>query len=425
MKKIQFATALSLACAMNLSALADDMITPPEEVGVSSDRLEFVDSLITNTLDTHGIPGMSVIISRHGKVFYTNASGSLGLNRAGPLKIDSIHRMYSMTKAVTAVAALILYEEGAFHLHDPVAKHLPEFKDQKVLVDGELMELRQAMTVHHLFTHTSGLGYGYHYSEVEGYADLGLDQAKTSDEFVKKLSQLPLLSEPGSAWRYSYSSDVLGILVERLSGQSLGEFMSERIFSPLGMADTFFSLPADKHERLVSNYFWKDGSLQPASEPPFATGYRTTAFDAGGAGLLSTAPDYLKFLEMLRQGGSVDGVRILGPKTIGFMLIDHLPEHMTKNNVGPDHNPTLGLGAGHGLGIGIYIDPVRRGVLSSPGEVDWGGVAGTIYWYDPMEDIIVVGMSQTFHPRPYNFRDDLAVALYQALTITYEYENKR
>jgi len=411
-----------LVLAFQVGAAELDWSTPEAE-GIDPERLARVNQLVERYVDEERVVGMLTLISRNGKLVQSSLKGNMGADNNQPLRHDSLFRIFSMTKAITAVAALILYEEGLFHLDDPVEKFLPDFKDMTVYEDGERRPATIKITMHHLFTHMSGLSYGYrgdHPLAVE-QQNLKLDQSETIDEFIKRLAQLPLAYEPGSSWGYSYATDVLGAVVEKLSGQRLGDFMAERIFVPLDMKDTSFSVGEDKLSRLTSLHAWngQEKKLVLAAGIPFKPGYRVTPFDAGGGGLISTARDYMRFLEMLRSLGKFNELQILSPKTIKFMTKDHLPRRITDANIGPDHDRNLGIGGGHGLGIGVYIDPIRRGVLSSKGELDWGGAAGTVYWWDPEEDLIVIGMIQLFQS-PWRFRDDLSVAIYQSLSESYE-----
>ena len=406
---------------LSLPSLAEELVSA-ETVGVSAERLQRVDALSQRYVGEGRVAGMVTLVSRHGKRVQARAEGALGLDNPLPMQMDTLFRIYSMTKAVTAVAALMLYEEGRFHLDDPVEQFLPRLAGLQVEDEGGLRAATTPMTMHHLFTHMAGFSYGYgdaaHTAQIRA-----LDLAGSPDTatYIERLSKLPLKHDPGLGWAYGFSTDVLGAVVEALSGQRLGVFMAERIFTPLGMTDTFFEVPADKLHRLASNHLWnKEASaMVVVSGLPFAPGYRVSKFDAGGAGLISTAGDYLKFLEMLRRGGAVGDRWLLSPKLLKYMAQDHLPKSITDANIGQDHDRSLGLGGGHGLGIGVYIDPVRRGVLSSKGELDWGGAAGTVYWLDPLEDIIVIGMTQLF-ASPWRLRDDLSVATYQSLTVTLE-----
>ncbi len=414
---------LALLLVASFTNAADLPSTTPEAAGFSRERLQRVERMVDKYVSENRVTGMVTLVARHGKLVDSQVKGTMGMDNQAPMQIDSLFRIYSMTKATTAVAALILYEEGYYQLDDPVSKFLPAFAEMTVFENGKLRPATQPITMHQLFTHMSGLSYGdpAGHEPLAHLGDLKISESRKLDEFVQRVSQLPLLYEPGEQWRYSYASDVLGAVVEKLSGQPLGEFFKTHIFDQLDMPDTAFSVPAEKLSRLATQHAWDadNSKMVITAGVPFAPNYRVTGFDSGGGGLISTAGDYLRFLEMLRAGGILDGKRILGPKTIKFMTQDHLPLSITDANIGPDHDRTLGIGGGHGLGIGVYIDPIRRGVLSSRGEIEWGGASGTVYWWDPVEDVVVVGMIQLFRS-PWRFRDDLSVAIYQALTTTLE-----
>jgi CubicO group peptidase (beta-lactamase class C family) len=403
-------------------AMAGEVWTPADE-GIDVSRLDRVTALVDAYVEDKKVPGMTVMVSRNGRVIASVTRGARGLDNPEMLKPDDLFRIYSMTKAVTAVAALVLYEAGEFHLDDPVARYLPEFKEMGVFDGHAIRPAINEMMVRHLFTHMSGLSYGFRGEHPLSamQQQLKLDQSADLTEFTQRLAQLPLRFEPGTEWGYSYASDVLGALIERISGQTLQAFMKSQVFEPLNMKDTSFSVAPDQAHRLTSMqaYNAESSELVVTYGPPFALPQRVTKFDSGGAGLFSTAQDYLNFLEMLRANGRFLDRQILSPKTVALMTRDHLPRAISDANIGPDHNPTLGLGAGHGLGIGVYIDPIRRGVLSSAGEIDWGGASGTVYWMDPVEQIIAVGLIQLFRS-PHRFRDDLSVAIYQALSESYE-----
>ena len=408
--------------ALTNLAMAGEVWTPAHE-GIDVSRLDRVTALVDAYVEDKKVPGMTVMVSRNGRLIESVTRGARGLDNPEMLKPDDLFRIYSMTKAVTAVAALVLYEAGEFHLDDPVARYLPEFKEMGVFDGHAIRPAIGEMTVRHLFTHMSGLSYGFRGEHPLSamQQQLKLDQSADLTEFTQRLAQLPLRFEPGTEWGYSYASDVLGALIERISGQTLQAFMKSQVFDPLNMKDTSFSVAPDQAHRLTSMqaYNPESSELVVAHGLPFAGPQRVMQFDSGGVGLFSTAQDYLNFLEMLRANGRFLDRQILSPKTVALMTRDHLPRAISDANIGPDHNPTLGLGAGHGLGIGVYIDPVRRGVLSSAGEIDWGGASGTVYWMDPVEQIIAVGLIQLFRS-PHRFRDDLSVAIYQALSESYE-----
>jgi CubicO group peptidase (beta-lactamase class C family) len=401
--------------------LADALaLVAPEQVGISSQRLARVEQVAQRYVDEQRVAGIVTLISRRGQLVQSSVLGRMGLDNDAPMQLDTLFRIFSMTKAITAVGALILYEQGHFHLDDPVERFIPELKQMKVFEEGVLVDARTPMTMHHLFTHMSGLSYGYRRDhpvvELIEWDDPRMSTSST--DFITKLARLPLRNHPGEAWGYSFASDVLGVVIERITGLSLADFLRTALFEPLEMVDTSFAVPAHKHHRLASSHRWDAPSqvLKLVEERYDSDqAYRVNGFESGGSGLISTAPDYGRFLEMLRNGGRYGDKQILSPKLVRYMGQDHLPGSITDANVGPNHDRSLGLGGGHGLGIGVYIDPVRRGVLSSKGELDWGGVAGTIFWLDPQEDVIVVSMIQLF-ASPWRLRDDLSVAVYQALT---------
>jgi len=333
---------------------------------------------------------------------------------------DALFRIFSMTKPITTVAAMILYEEGAFHLGDPVAKYIPELADMQLLIDGEPVPPQSQMTIEQLMTHTAGLTNGWHIEHpVErAYRDAALRQSPNLNAFIDKLATLPLRFEPGARYHYSVATDVLGALVERLSGQTLEQFFQTHIFDPLAMHDTFFNVPTDKTPRIAGSHLWNAEQQamgpMPAGLLPPTSG--VTLF-SGGAGLISTAHDYWRFCEMLRRGGSLDGARIIGPKTVQAMTMARLTPEVRDN--GATEYPTSHLypGQSFGLGAGVITDPAQAGVTSSKGEYSWGGIANTKFWIDPEEDLVVVFMTQVLGtPHSDRHRFDLKVATYQALT---------
>ena len=333
---------------------------------------------------------------------------------------DALFRIFSMTKPITTVAAMILYEEGAFHLGDPVAKYLPELANMLLSIDGELVPTRSQMTIEHLMTHTAGLTNGWHIEHpVErAYRDAALRQSPDLKTYIDKLSNLPLRFEPGARYHYSVATDVLGALVERLSGQTLENFFQTRIFEPLDMRDTFFNVPDDKTPRMAGSHLWnreeQEMNSMPAELLPPRSG--VTLF-SGGGGLISTARDYWRLCEMLRRGGSLDGTRILGPKTVQAMTMARLTPEVRDNGAGEYPASHLYPGQSFGLGFGVITDPAQVGVISSQGEYSWGGIANTKFWIDPEEDLVVVFMTQVLGtPHSDRHRFGLKVATYQALT---------
>ena len=388
---------------------------PAADAGMGADRLDRITALTQRYVDEEKLAGVVTLVARDGKIVHFEAVGQRGADDDRPMSKDALFRIFSMSKPITAVAAMMLYEEGKFALSDPVEKFVPELADLDVLVDGELVPAERTMTMRHLLTHTTGLSYGFNpqdpvdqkYREVQPFA------GKDLDEFAERLATLPLAFEPGERWHYSVAVDVTGLVVQRLSGLSFDAFLKERLFDPLGMEDTFFNVPADKLDRLLPNHSWnrEEQRLNQIEAP-----YEETQLFSGGGGLVSSTMDYLRFSEMVRRGGELDGVRILSPKTVEFMTANHLPSTVTGGGSG--ENPLLGAqtrGFGFGLGFGVNTNPVGGGVLGSLGEYSWGGAAGTVFWVDPVEEMVVIGMIQLMGS-PWPLRQELRVLANQAIT---------
>ncbi|MDE0661270.1 MAG: serine hydrolase [Gammaproteobacteria bacterium] len=388
---------------------------PAGEAGMSAERLNRVTALTQRYVDEDKLAGVVTLVARDGKIVHFEAVGQRGADDDRPMTKDALFRIYSMSKPITAVAAMMLYEEGKFALSDPVEKFVPELADLDVLVEGELVPAERTMTMRHLLTHTTGLSYGFNpqdpvdqkYREVQPLAGEDLD------EFAERLGTLPLAFEPGERWHYSVAVDVTGLVVERLSGLSFDVFLKERLFDPLGMEDTFFNVPADKLDRLLPNHAW---NREEERLVQFDAPYEETQMFSGGGGLVSSTMDYLRFSEMVRRGGELDGVRILSPKTVEFMTANHLPS--TVSGAGSGENPLSGAetrGFGFGLGFGVNTNPVGSGTLGSLGEYSWGGAAGTVFWVDPVEEMVVIGMIQLMGS-PWPLRGELKVLTNQAIT---------
>ncbi len=392
----------------------------PENLGFSSSRLAKVSRFVDREIKEGRLAGAVTMIARHGEIVHFESSGRYGLDDDRPLDTDALFRIFSMTKPITTVAAMILYEEGAFHLGDPIAKYLPALGKMPLLIDGEQVAPRNPITIEQLMTHTAGLTNGWHIEHpVErAYRDAALQESPDLGAFITTLGTLPLRFEPGTRYHYSVATDVLGALVERLSGQTLEEFLHERIFEPLGMRDTYFNVPTEKTDRLAHDHLWDaerqqivpmpDGLLPPTSG--------ITLF-SGGSGLISTAKDYWRFCEMLRRGGHLEGVRILGPKTVQAMTMARLTPEVRDNGATEYPASHLYPGQSFGLGFGVITDPAQSQVISSQGEYSWGGIANTKFWVDPEEDLVVILMTQVIGA-PYSdrLRFDLKVATYQALS---------
>jgi len=373
-------------------------IGSPEETGLSPGGLAKLTAIMQREIDARRLPGVSMMIARGGKVGYRRDLGVL--RPGGPIMPgDAIFRIYSMTKPIVSVALMMLVEDGRLFITDPVAKYIPEFADPKVGVekDGklELVAARRPITVQDLLRHTSGLTYEFTgESAVQRlYGEARLFRDLPNAELVTELAKLPLLEQPGAAWHYSHSTDVIGRIIEVISGQTLGAFLRERLFAPLGMSDTGFFAAADKHERLAEA-FANDPDTGAAVE--LINVRAAPRLEMGGGGLVSTMDDYARFLLMLYRGGTLGAARILGRKTIAFMTADHL---------GPDVRigTRFLLAPGHGFGLGFAV---RRdaGMAPTPGTVGeyfWGGIAGTAFWIAPQEELIALMMIQAPGQRDY------------------------
>ena len=351
------------------------------------------------------------------------------------MQVDDLFRIYSMTKPITAVAAMQLYEQGKFQLTDPVTKFVPELKDLKVLdASGEFVPAAREMTMHQLLMHTTGMSYGFAAATDavdQRYAMADLWASKDLDDLAARIGKLPLKFHPGDRWHYSVAVDITGVVVQRLSGQPFDEYLEEHIFAPLGMTDTFFEVPESERERFVPNHFLnpETGALTNTkyAPPPFSyrdgvamIDYFDVSLFSGGGGLVSTAMDYAKFSEMMRRGGSFNGARILGPKTVAFMTKNHLAEDSMLDSWGEKPTDDIGRpGFGFGLGFGVVTDSTAISIMGSDGEYNWGGAAGTVFWIDPVEELVVISMIQLMQS-PWPLRSDVKVAVYQALTETYE-----
>jgi len=387
----------------------------PEAVGLSSQRLERINKVFEEYVDEGKAAGFVTMVARRGKVAHFECFGMMDIAANKPMRPDAIFRIYSMSKPITSVAVMMLYEEGHFQLNDPVSKFIPEFKDVKVFVKKtaagvEVTEPKRQITIRDLLRHTSGLAYGLGKETVvdELYQEEKLLKwDETLEEKVGRLVKLPLADEPGSRWRYSISVDVLGYLVEVISGKRFDVFLEERIFGPLGMKDMGFYVPAEKMGRFAALYERdEEGELGPVDEEYWGRFAKLPAFLSGGGGLVGTTADYMRFCQMLLNGGELDGVRVLGRKTVELMTVNHLAGKLLSS--GP------GDGSGFGLGFGVVMDVAKSGSVGSAGEYSWGGAASTGFWVDPEEELIGIVMTQVF-PYTNRIKEDFKVLTYQAI----------
>jgi CubicO group peptidase (beta-lactamase class C family) len=387
----------------------------PEEVGLSAKRLARVSETFRQDVERNIIPGAVVLIARGGRVGYAEAFGWRDREAKAPMELNAIFRIASMTKPLTSVAAMILAEEGKLQIAAPVADYLPEFAERTV--GPERVPARQTMTVQDLLRHTSGLTYAaFGDSAVQMiWRDAQLmTEDQTNAELVAKLALLPLLFEPGTTWEYSMSTDVLGRVVEVVSGQDLADFIDTRISRPLGLRDTGFAATGERAARVA------EPQIDPASgaQPPMRNVINPGRWVSGGGGAVSTAADYLRFSQMLLNGGELDGTRLLAPKTVALMASDHLPPDCGYGDTARSRfralAPVPEMGYGFGLGFAVRIAAGRCPLPGSVGEYFWGGVLGTSFWIDPVEQLVVVAMMLAPERRLY-YRHLLRPLVYGAL----------
>lgn len=415
-------TAAVLLVALTLAPVAYAQTLPharPEAVGLSSERLKRLSEALNGYVKDGKLPGGVVLVARRGKVAYVEAFGQRDREAGAPMREDTVFRIASQTKALVSVGVMMLQEEGRLLISDPVGKYLPEFRETTVAVPKqgggyEVVKAKRPVTIRDLLTHTSGVGYGggvardrWEAAKITGWYFADRDEPVGAT--VARMAALPFESQPGEKWVYGYSTDILGALVERVSGQTLEAFLRARILEPLGMKDTHFYLPESKAERFAVVYSAKEpGGLERAPEPggmvgqgAYLKGPRKSF--SGGAGLLSTANDYARFLSMLLNGGELDGKRLLSRKSVELMTVDHLSGKPFRD------------GQGFGLGFSVVKDLGERGQPGSVGEYGWGGAYHSTYWVDPKEQLVVVYFTQLIPARGLDDQDKLRALVYQAI----------
>lgn len=394
--------------------------TPPARLGFAAGRLERIGPVVQAAIDSGRAVGAVVLVARHGTVAYAQAFGWADREARRPMDLGTLFRIASQTKAVTSVAAMTLVEDGLLRLGDPVAKFLPGFATARVASASDtglvLTPVRRAITIRDLLTHTAGISYGTDSLLRGAYAAQGLgpeagygwyfaDKAEPICASMERLSHLPLAAQPGERFVYGYATDLLGCIVEKVSGQSLAEVMAARIFRPLGMHDTWFYPPASARARLATVYAGTDSGYVPASAGARGQGHYLDgprASYSGGAGLVSSAGDYARFLQMLANGGTLDGARVLGPRTVALMTTNHVDTLFSRN------------GLGFGLAFEILEDPGRAAQFGNPGRFGWGGAYATNYWVDPKDGLVVVLMTQLLPARDFDLWDRVRAVIYQA-----------
>ena len=400
-------------------------VVKPDDVGLSGERLARVDAWREALIRDGKLAGATTLVMRRGKVAHLGCSGLADVERGLAMTTDSILRIYSMTKPLTSVAIMMLYEEGHFQLDDPITRFLPCFRDMRVFTGGsrgsfESVPAERDITFRDLLTHTAGLTYGFMQSTLVDamYRDQGVD-FQTSDrslgEVVELAATLPLLAQPGRAWNYSIATDVLGHLVAVISGQDFGDFMRQRIIAPLGMTDTDFHVPDHKLPRFAAcNARGQDGRPMLIDDPRDSRFGAPRAICSGGGGLVSTVGDYARFCRFLLNKGELEGVRLLGRKTVELMMSNHLDGDMAAMGQ-PRFSESTYAGIGFGLGFSVMLDPARAQIIGTPGECAWGGAASTAFWVDPAEDMAVILLTQLVPSSTYPLRRELRVLTYQAI----------
>ena len=400
--------------------------TDPAEVGFDARRLDRIREHFARYVDDGRLPGWLTVVTRRGKVAYLARHGHRDVEAGLDVEVDTRWRIFSMTKPITSVAAMMLYEEGAFELTDPIARWLPEFAEPRVFVKGSALNpvtepATEPIRVWHLLTHTAGLTYGFHHAHpvdaiyrANGF-EWGTPPGADLAECSRRWAELPLVFQPGSEWNYSVASDVLGRLVEVVSGQPLDEFFARRIFEPLGMAHTGFA--TDSVDDLAALYVPDPADGKAVRNDAFGqVGRSAPACLSGGGGLVSIAEDYHRFTQFLLRGGELDGERLLGPRTVALMTSNHLPGGVDLESYGRPLFAEMPFhGFGFGLGFSVLENPVAAKSLSSKGEYAWGGAASTAFWVDPAEEITVSFFTQLLPSSTHPIRQYLRQLVYQAL----------
>jgi CubicO group peptidase (beta-lactamase class C family) len=399
----------------------------PGEVGFDADRLERIGTHLHRYVDDGRLPGTHVLVTRGGKIAYIDRYGMADMERSAPVVNDTVYRIYSMSKPITSIAAMQLYEQGHFQLKDPVSKWIPSFAGARVFAGGnadqfQTREPAREVSVHDLFTHCSGLTYDFHMANFvdEIYRKNGFNWGAPGnlEETCDALAGLPLLFDPGTEWNYSYSTDVLGRLVEVISGHSLDEYFAQHVLGPLDMTETSFQVTPEQADRFAANYRPGSQDMQAKllDDPTKSTYLHPPKILSGGGGLVSTMHDYHRFTLALRNGGELDGNRVIGRKTLEYMATNHLPGGVDLTAFGRALFSEAAFdGVGFGLGFSVVIDPAKAEVLSQKGEFAWGGAASTAFWVDPVEDVTVVFLTQLLPSSTHPIRPELKALVYQAL----------
>lgn len=415
-----FALLLSISTGLAaVSSAAPGPARPPaERVGFSAERLASLQAYMQHLVDGGSVPGAVIALARHGKPVLFDSFGHVDTG--------SIFRIYSQTKVVTGVAMMILFEEGKWRFDDPVTKFIPEFKQLRVFdglnADGsmKLADLKRSPTMRELLTHSAGFGYGLSDDNPvdKAYSLSGFLTAVNATDAIERIAKLPLASQPGLHWRYSAAADIQGYIVERISGESLADFMQHRIFGPLKMSDTAFYVPAAKLSRFVAlkSYDPVSKSLTAPSGVLNFDYSRPPGAASGGAGLVSTASDYLRFAQMLLNGGELEGARVLSPSAVQLLASNHLADNIRDK---PEEPFSTHTGTGFGVDVSVLLDTAKAGSTRGAGTYEWGGAAGTWFWIDPTNGVVFIGMIQVMNrwvdPALQSIDADSAALVYRAL----------
>jgi CubicO group peptidase (beta-lactamase class C family) len=401
--------------------------------GLSTERLRNIDRhLQARYIDTGKIPGAITLVARHGEIAHLSPLGLMDAERGKPTRDDTVYRIYSMSKPITSVALMTLYEEGRFQLDDPVHKFIPEWERLSVWVGGAAPNFvtkrpERPMSIRDLLSHQSGLTYGFHMrnSVDAAYRDQSIINSngvgvssETLADSARKLADIPLLFSPGTQWNYSISTDICGYLVEVVSGMRFDHYLEQRLFGPLGMRETSFQVPDERIDRFAACYAPGPGGGMVLQDDPQTSAYRRQpTMLSGGGGLTSTIHDYFRFIQMLCNRGELDGVRILSRKTIELMTRNHLPNGVDLAAVAPagQFAEVAYNGIGFGLGFSVILDLAKAQIAGSQGQFAWGGAASTAFWVDPVEEVVVVFMTQLLPSSTYPFRRELQVLVNSAI----------
>ena len=402
-----------------------DSTADPAAVGFCPDRLARIRPWMQRWVDERKFPGAQALIARHGQIVYQDQVGLRDIEGGKPWERDTIARIYSMTKPITSVALLMLYENALVHLDTPVDEFIPEFKNLEVLVDGAMSidqtrPARTRMTLHHLLTHTSGLNYSFNEGPlaaemIERKLDFSVKEGDLANT-VKRLSELPLAFDPGARWNYGVSTDIVGRIVEIVSGKRLDVFFQENVLGPLGMKDTAFEVADDRVDRFASCYVKTDDNPLRLMDPAVGSAYGQGKVrqHSGGGGLTSTIGDYLLFAEMLRKKGEADGQRLLAPRTVELMSTNALPGDLASMGQ-PVFSEVSFDGIGFGLGVSVTIEPGLAKTACSMGDYGWGGMASTMFWVDPVYDMVAIFFTQLVPSSSYPNRKEFRALAYSSL----------